>query len=739
MASKKYLVGLNLQAVGTLDTVPAGFVGFNAKADGLYQRISGADELRLLTTADAAGYVPYTGATANVNLGVHNLTVDTNTLFVDSVNHRVGIGTTAPGTKLVVAGASPIFRIENSTTKADALASSILFYNTSGVADVEAGIKSIYRGGAADANKDLDFYTGGNVITPKVTIEGTSGNVGIGTTAPHDKLDVWGNIRLGQTNSTLNRGILSYTDSGTLVSSITRNDSIAGVQADLAISAYNGIGFNISSGAALPTSYSMYIAPSGYVGIGTLIPSNLLTVQGHNDILKLTNGSAYMKMNAYDSAYGNNMTIKGYSGSGMSIVSLYTNTNLSLLTLGTGNVLVPNGYLGIGTANPSSALDVAGLTTSQTLKLTTGAASGYLLTSDASGNASWAAYVATSITATDITNWNTAFSAAHYPLSLGTAQNGLSLAANQVLSLTTASAERTGALTATDWNTFNSKDTYISWDIILDSSTTVRHIMKTGATGLAAGEYSSLNLIAGTGITLSESSGSGGKYNVTIAASGGGSSHDPVTIGASANGLSLGVGTQVLSLGLASSEATGALSAANWSTFNNKVSFPGFGTDHVTAAYGDHTHAGIGTVTPLADWYTTDTQTGTGPLYQFLYTMPSGTLATNGDKLELVYCGTINESVNIILSLDTSTSRNGISLGAATGNFVLHINYTRASSTSIAYSIVGNIGSTSISAFGIYSSTVNLAAAMYTGMKLTYSTSRNFVGVRGHVIKTNAA
>jgi hypothetical protein len=38
--------------------------------------------------ATAGGYIPYTGGTSNVDLGVHNLTVDTNSLFVDSVKHR---------------------------------------------------------------------------------------------------------------------------------------------------------------------------------------------------------------------------------------------------------------------------------------------------------------------------------------------------------------------------------------------------------------------------------------------------------------------------------------------------------------------------------------------------------------------------------------------------------------------------------------------------------------------------
>ncbi|KKS25952.1 MAG: Hemagglutinin family protein, partial [Parcubacteria group bacterium GW2011_GWA2_42_11] len=53
------------------------------------------------------------------------------------------------------------------------------------------------------------------------------------------------------------------------------------------------------------------------------------------------------------------------------------------------------------------------------------------------------------------------------------------------------------------------------------------------------------------------------------------SNHNPVTLGVSANGLSLA--TQVLSLALASTSTTGALSDTDWDTFNNKqdaLSFP---------------------------------------------------------------------------------------------------------------------------------------------------------------------
>ncbi|MFA5932017.1 MAG: tail fiber domain-containing protein [Candidatus Paceibacterota bacterium] len=52
---------------------------------------------------DLSGYIPYTGGTSNVDLGVHNFTVDTSSLFVDSLNHRVGIGTITPNNAIQVA------------------------------------------------------------------------------------------------------------------------------------------------------------------------------------------------------------------------------------------------------------------------------------------------------------------------------------------------------------------------------------------------------------------------------------------------------------------------------------------------------------------------------------------------------------------------------------------------------------------------------------------------------------
>ncbi len=52
--------------------------------------------------------------------------------------------------------------------------------------------------------------------------------------------------------------------------------------------------------------------------------------------------------------------------------------------------ILSGGQMGIGTSTPTSKLDVAGTGTFQGLKILSGASNGYVLTSDASGNARWA-------------------------------------------------------------------------------------------------------------------------------------------------------------------------------------------------------------------------------------------------------------------------------------------------------------------------------------------------------------
>ena len=102
-----------------------------------------------------------------------NLTVDTNTLFVDAVNNRVGLGTASPSVVLDVVGAA----------------------NISG--DLTVADKIVHSG---DTNTSIRFPAADTVTvetsgSERVRVDST-GKVGIGTNAPATTLDVNGDVTI---------------------------------------------------------------------------------------------------------------------------------------------------------------------------------------------------------------------------------------------------------------------------------------------------------------------------------------------------------------------------------------------------------------------------------------------------------------------------------------------------------------------------------------------------------------
>jgi len=172
---------------------------------------------------------------------LNTVAVDTNVLYVDAINNRVGIGTTSPAEKLYVNSISGDARIGlNAPTGSD---TEIKFSNN-GVVQ--------YSIGHDDATDNFVIGTA-NVDTPKVSID-KAGNVGIGTTGPGYPLDVVGIIKTST----------SFLGTTAIIQKVTALNA-------------NGIQFTNNGG-----SEKMRITDGGNVGIGTTSPSGLLHIKKDN-------------------------------------------------------------------------------------------------------------------------------------------------------------------------------------------------------------------------------------------------------------------------------------------------------------------------------------------------------------------------------------------------------------------------------------------------------------------------
>ncbi len=140
--------------------------------------------------------------TVGGNITASSLTVDTNTLYVDAGNNRVGIGTVTPNAPLEVEGALPgnvggfqsgILQVTNSDTSQYAN-SVITGHNAS------SSKQLWYLGSTTGSNDNIAFINRqsgtlsfSTTNTQRLTID-AGGNVGIATTTPAYTLDVEGTL-----------------------------------------------------------------------------------------------------------------------------------------------------------------------------------------------------------------------------------------------------------------------------------------------------------------------------------------------------------------------------------------------------------------------------------------------------------------------------------------------------------------------------------------------------------------
>ena len=180
----------------------------------------------------------------------------------------------------------------------------------------------------------------------------SAGNVGIGTTSPLAKLDVYGDIVLSGSNHYLNFGSATGTigyglrdNSGTIEIKNNAGDwaSIGGGTVASGTTGY--IPYYAGYGSSLTATSSLYIASDGNVGIGTVNPGTDLDVVGG---LYVRNTAGATAGSFYTDSSGGNRRYTMYDSS--------ANPDIRFDTA--GDSWITGGALGIGTSVPKSMLDI---------------------------------------------------------------------------------------------------------------------------------------------------------------------------------------------------------------------------------------------------------------------------------------------------------------------------------------------------------------------------------------------
>jgi hypothetical protein len=343
---------------------------------GLNNSASGGTNWSILSGATSLlpGNLAFRDGTGNIRMAIQ------------SSDGSVGIGTSSPTATLhtVGSGSKTISYSANLLTNE---ANSIV----SGITKAALELKST-GSWTGVTSRNIGLYVSsvtGSVNNYDAIFNG-GGNVGIGTISPTQKLEVSGTTKTTslQVTNGASSGYVFQTDAngnGTWVNPIT-----------------------LQNGNWTISGSNQYSAVTGDIGIGTTSPLAKLHVHNAagNVALRVESGSGNATMRLVASGSGleastalNTFNSQRWSFGKSNSAESGSNAGSDFFINrfdDSGNFLSQplvikrsTGYVGIGNSSPAQPLDVNGTTKTTNFQMTSGATNGYVLQSDANGNASW--------------------------------------------------------------------------------------------------------------------------------------------------------------------------------------------------------------------------------------------------------------------------------------------------------------------------------------------------------------
>ncbi len=280
----------------------------------------------------------------------------------NSNSGNVGIGTTAPASPLHIKGSGDQYSVRIETT--NSIGPSIRFQ---GSGSYDGKTWSLFGSGSGNPLGVNKFALYDETSSQYRLVVDTSGNVGIGTTAPGALLSVNG------------AGVLGTTFQGDITDGskhlkLGANSTAAEVQSTGGVPLYINYGGN---NVQMFTNVSANLLVNGNVGIGTTNPVTPLEVIGSTSNSSIKAGSVeiqgYGVNNDWiaDNLYYNGGWKYRANGYAAQIYFDMTNTGINFITAPSGvagaapsrssrMVISPAGNVGISKTNPGAALDVVG-------------------------------------------------------------------------------------------------------------------------------------------------------------------------------------------------------------------------------------------------------------------------------------------------------------------------------------------------------------------------------------------